>query len=219
MPVVEKLTSTVAISATNPRELQITPEKLENNSSYTITIKGIIDASTGKTLPDKTIVIKTPYYPMYCTLESLKVVVDTFEIPEQNLLSFIRDASKYADFVSGGEADSTDFAVEEFVRTKAVLDCLVRTFMNRSVEGGNKYKLDTVEYEDSTNSAAFKNLIDALKKALQKWQDAVRGYYNEGRVKPKATRIGIKSSQNGDVSYTTIDNILQDFSRTMPQWS
>ena len=42
MPVVEKLTSTVAISATNPRELQITPEKLENNSSYTITIKGII---------------------------------------------------------------------------------------------------------------------------------------------------------------------------------
>lgn len=219
MPIVEKLTSTVVISATNPKELQITPEKLENNSSYTITIKGIIDASTGKTLPDKTIVIKTPYSPMYCTLESLKMVVDTFEIPEQNLLSFIRDASKYADFVSGGEADSTDFAVEEFVRTKAVLDCLVRTFMNRSVEGGNRYKLDTVEYEDSTNSVAFKSLIDALKKALQKWQDAVRGYYNEGRVKPKATRIGIKSSQNGDVSYTTVDTLLQDFSRSMPQWS
>lgn len=219
MPIVEKLTSTVVISATNPKELQITPEKLENNSSYTITIKGIIDASTGKTLPDKTIVIKTPYSPMYCTLESLKMVVDTFEIPEQNLLSFIRDASKYADFVSGGEADSTDFAVEEFVRTKAVLDCLVRTFMNRSVEGGNRYKLDTVEYEDSTNSVAFKSLIDALKKALQKWQDAVRGYYNEGRVKPKATRIGIKSSQNSDVSYTTVDTLLQDFSRSMPQWS
>ena len=62
-------------------------------------------------------------------------------------------------------------------------------------------------------------LIDALKKALQKWQDAVRGYYNEGRVKPKATRIGIKSSQNSDVSFTTIDSILQDYTRSMPQWS
>ena len=91
--------------------------------------------------------------------------------------------------------------------------------MNRTLDGGNKYKLDTVEYEDSVNSASFKNLIDALKKALQKWQDAVRGYYNEGRVKPKATRIGIKSSQNSDVSFTTIDSILQDYTRSMPQWS
>ena len=91
--------------------------------------------------------------------------------------------------------------------------------MNRTLDGGNKYKLDTVEYEDSVNSASFKNLIDALKKALQKWQDAVRGYYNEGRVKPKATRIGIKSSQNSDVSFTTVDSILQDYTRNMPQWS
>ena len=215
----EILTATMELSPTNPRELQITPQQIQNNSSYTITLKGVIDTATGKTLPDKTIVIKTPYSPMYCTLESLKMVVDTFEIPEQNLLSFIRDASKYADFVSGGTADSTDFAVEEFVRTKSVLDCLVRTFMNRTLDGGNKYKLDTVEYEDSVNSASFKNLIDALKKALQKWQDAVRGYYNEGRVKPKATRIGIKSSQNSDVSFTTVDSILQDYTRNMPQWS
>lgn len=219
MATVEKLTSAASISATNPKELQIIPSTLTNNSSYTITIKGVIDTSTGKTLPDKTITIKTPYSPMYCTVESLKMVVDTFDIPEQNLLSFIRDASKYADFISGGTADSTDFAVEEFVRTKSVLDCLVRTFMSRANDGGNTYKLDVVEYQDSVNSTSFKNIIDALKKALKEWQDAIRGYYNEGRVKPKATRIGIKSSQNGDVSYTTVDTILQDVSRSMPQWS
>lgn len=215
----EKVTATLGVSETNPKELQVIPEKLENNSSYTITIKGVIDQATGKTLPDQTLIIKTPYSPMYCTLESLKMIVDTFEIPEQNLLSFIRDASKYADFVSGGTANPKDFAVEEFTRTKAILDCLVRTFMTRSYDGGNRYKLDTVEYEDSVNSTSFKSLIDALKKALREWQDAIRGYYNEGRVKPKATRIGIKSSQNADVSYTTVDTILQDYTRSMPQWN
>ena len=66
------------LSFTNPRELQITPQQIQNNSSYTITLIGVIDTATGKTLPDKTIVIKTPYFPMYCTLESLKMVVDTF---------------------------------------------------------------------------------------------------------------------------------------------
>lgn len=215
----EKIESTFSISETNSKELQITPASLANNSSYAITIKGLINKETDETLPDKTIVIKTPYTPMYCTLESLKMLVNTFDIPEDALYSFIRDASKYADFVSGGTADSTDFAVEEFTRTKAVLDCLIRTFMMRSADGGNTYKLDVVEYTDSVNSASFKSLIDALKKALQKWQDAVRGYYNEGRVKPKATRMGIKSSQNGDVSFTTVDTLLSDFTRSLPQWS
>lgn len=62
-------------------------------------------------------------------------------------------------------------------------------------------------------------MLDRLAKELQKWQDAIRGYYNEGRVKPRATRVGIKSSQNSDVAYTTLDSIIQDVTRNVPQWS
>ena len=48
----EILTATMELSLTNPRELQITPQQIQNNSSYTITLKGVIDTATGKTLPD-----------------------------------------------------------------------------------------------------------------------------------------------------------------------
>lgn len=164
--------------------------------------------------------IKTALSPLYCTLESLKMIVDTFGIPEENMISYIHIASQEADFISGGTADETDFAVQEFVRTKAAYDCLLRTYMDRMyMGGGSEYTLDLITYKDSLNTAAFRNLLDDLKKALQKWQDAIRGYYNEGRVKPKATRIGLKSSQNSDVSFTTFDSIMQDISRNSPQWS
>lgn len=198
--------------------LIITSEEVQDNSIYKIKIKGLINAKTGETLPPQLIEIKTAYSPLYCSLESLKMLVDTFSLTDEQMLSYIRDASKYADFVSGGKADETDFAVEQFTRTKAILDCLTKSFMTRTYEGGARYKLDTVEFQDATNSTGFRALIDALKKELQKWQDAIRGYYNEGRVKPKATRVGIKSSQNSDVAYTTVDDILEDITRTVPQW-
>ena len=66
-------------------------------------------------------------------------------------------------------------------------------------------------------SAAFAKLLDRLRKNLHDWQDALRGYYNEGRAKPKATRIGTKSNTNSQIAHTTVDKILNDFSRTMPE--
>lgn len=87
------------------------------------------------------------------------------------------------------------------------------------MDGGGTYKLGDAELTDSTNSTMFKNMIKLLQDDLKKWQDAIRGYYNEGRAKPKATRIGLKSSSNSDVSQITVDTILNDLTRTPPQWS
>lgn len=214
----ETIKSTFALSE-DSLTLTVTPSSVENNSKYYITITGLQDKE-GNALDDISIEVRTPYSPLYCTLDSLKLVVDTFGIPDENMLSYIRQASKEADFIAGGTADTTDFAVEQFTRVKATYDCLQRAFMDRAYAGGGStYTLDTVTYQDSLNSTAFKNMFDRLAKELQKWQDAIRGYYNEGRVKPKATRIGIKSSQNSDVSWTTLDTIITDATRSMPQWS
>ena len=213
----EKVEATVTLSE-DGMTLTITPSTIEDNSLYKITIEDAIDVD-GNTVPKKIFEFRTPYSPLYCSLESLKLLVDTFNIPDENMYCYIREASKYADFVSGGKADETSFAVEQFTRTKATIDCLLRTFMDRTYSGGGStYTLDAATYQDSLNSNAFKSIIDALRKELQKWQDAIRGYYNEGRVKPKATRIGIKASENSDVSHTTVDLILDDISRSMPQW-
>ena len=190
-------------------QISVVPAQALDNSIYRVTITNIKDES-GNSLEPVVVEFRTPYSPLYCTLDSLKLVVDTFDIPDENMLSYIRQASK--------EADS--FAVEQFVRTKATYDCLSRGFMDRAYSGGgSEYTLDTATYKDSLNSTAFKTMLDRLAKELQKWQDAIRGYYNEGRAKPRATRVGIKSSQNSDVKQTTLDTIVMDATRNMPQWS
>ncbi len=206
----------------------VTPDvAIADNSIYEVIISGVKSADGTKTLPSFTAKIMTPLSPMYCTVDSIKALVDSFGIPEQNLRIYIRDASNYADYimsssgtVSASEKKKRQFALEQFVRTKVTLDCMQRSCMDRVSSGaGSTFKLDAVEITESMNSTVWKSMMADLRKDLQKWQDAIRGYFNEGRAKPKATRVGIKASENNDVSHTTVDKILNDFTRTMPDWS
>ena len=204
--------------------LEITPETVKDNSNYQIKIAGITSLDGKKTYPPQIITITTAASPMYCSLASMKAVTSGFEIPDSVMISYIRDASKYADFVAGGTAvKKTDktvpFAVEQFVRTKATLDCLLNSYMTKTTSGGGSYTLGDAEVQDPTNSTAFRGLIKALQDALKMWTDAIRGYYNEGRVKPQVTRVGLKASENSDVSQITIDTILNDMSRSATQFS
>lgn len=208
--------------------IAITPAGgLLDNSIYEIVIDGIKSADGLKTLPKFTATIMTSLSPMHCTVDSVKALVDSFGIPEQNLRIYIRDASKYADYilsssgnVSAKEKEERKFAMEQFVRTKVTLDCMQRACMDRVSSGaGSTFKLDAVEITESMNSTVWKSMMADLRKDLQKWQDAIRGYFNEGRAKPKATRVGIKASENNDVSHTTVDKILDSISRTPPDWS
>ena len=85
--------------------LEITPaDGILDNSKYTIRIKGLKSADGTKILPEKVFTIVTAITPMYCTLNSLKALVDSFGVPEANLLSYIRNASREADFIAGGTA-------------------------------------------------------------------------------------------------------------------
>lgn len=203
-----------------------TDPALKANHRYYVTIKGLKTLG-GKPLDDIKATFRMPYSPLYCSLNSLKMIVDAFKIPEENMLSYIREASKYADYIAqvqGVEVTDDDgkikFSVEQFTRVKATMDCILKGYMERTYSGaGAKYTLDVATFQDSLNSGAFKNLLADLAKELLKWQDAIRGYFNEGRAKPKATRIGIKMSENSEVAQTTVDNILNDISRQVPMFS
>lgn len=203
-----------------------TDPALKANYRYYVTIKGF-KTLDGKSLDDIKAAFRMPYSPLYCSLNSLKMIVDAFKIPEENMLSYIREASKYADYIAqvqGVEVTDDDgkikFSVEQFTRVKATMDCILKGYMERTYSGaGAKYTLDVATFQDSLNSGAFKNLLADLAKELLKWQDAIRGYFNEGRAKPKATRIGIKMSENSEVAQTTVDNILNDISRQVPMFS
>ena len=56
----EILTATMELSLTNPRELQITPQQIQNNSSYTITLKGVIDTAIQKVIANYKLAV--PHY-------------------------------------------------------------------------------------------------------------------------------------------------------------
>lgn len=202
--------------------LSIVPSEIKDNSIYRIKISGIKTKDNKKIFPETTFNILTAVSPMYCTLKSLKALINKFNISDKDLLIYIKDASNYADFIGGSvvsSSDDVDFAKEQFTKTKVTLDCLLRGIVDKSYENGSKYTLDVATYEESSNLDALQKLIDDLKDELIKWQDAIRGYYNEGRAAPVVTRIGIKSNTNSDVSHTTVDTILNDFTRTPPEGS
>ncbi len=205
-----------------------TVASIQDNSTYTIKIKGLQSADKTKTLPTTQFNVTTAISPAHCTLASLQALVTNLGIPEQDLLTYIRDASKEADFIAGdlsstntsstsSDAD-TEYAKEQYTRTRAMIDALLRGTISKALDGDNKWTLDLASLEESLDIGSLTDLIDSLRSTLPKWQDAIRGYTNEGRAAPKATRISLKSSSS-DVSATTVDQILNDITRSMPERS
>lgn len=217
----EKIVAEIAYEDNTKNVVMISPKELLANSDYTFTISGVRNKN-GELLEKKNFTIRTEYKPMYCTLTSLKMITDAYEIPDDNMRSYIRDASKYADYIisqTKSKIKTDSFAVENFVKTKATYDCLMRMIMSTGFDKDNRYKLDVIEYEHEKDLDALRGLLDDLAKQIKVWEDAVRGYWPEGRAKPKVTRIGIKSSSNTDVAWTTTESLLQDIARSVPQWS
>lgn len=203
--------------------LEVTPTDAQilNNSNYKIKITGV-KSLDGTELPDQIFNIITALTPMYCSLDSLKAVTIGFNIDDSAMLTYIREASQFADFVASATSTSseTEYAKGELAKVKATLDCLSSGFIAGSfMQGGNRYKLGEDEIEEGNKATSFKNLLDWLKWLLRYWMDAVRGYINPGHAKPKATRIGIKSADNQDVSFTTVESLIDDITRDMPRWS
>lgn len=217
----EKIVAEIKYEDDTKNVVMISPKELLANSDYTFTISGVRNKN-GELLEKKNFTIRTEYKPMYCTLTSLKMITDAYEIPDDNMRSYIRDASKYADYIisqTKSKIKTDSFAVENFVKTKATYDCLMRMIMSTGFDKDNRYKLDVIEYEYEKDLDALRGLLDDLAKQIKVWEDAVRGYWPEGRAKPKVTRIGIKSSSNTDVAWTTTESLLQDIARSVPQWS
>lgn len=201
--------------------LEVTPTdaKILDNSNYKIKITGI-KSLDGTELPDQSFNIITALTPMYCSLSSLKAVTVGFDIDDSTMLTYIREASQFADFVASANSTASEYAKGELTKVKATLDCLSSGFIAGSfMQGGNRYKLGEDEIEEGNKAASFKNLLDWLKWLLRYWMDAVRGYINPGHAKPKATRIGISSADNQDVSFTTVESLIDDITRDMPRWS
>lgn len=199
--------------------IEITPEsKFVDNSTYEIKIKNVKSLSKAKKLDVLNLKFVSKLTPAYCTVDGIETLIEVFDIPEARLLYYIREASRYADYInkkSAGTEDSVSFQVEQFVKIKATLDALLRAYIDIASSGSSKGTLGDVSYEQDGRAEGIKDLIKKLKEELKQWEYAVRGYFNEGRAKPLTTIKGFKQSTNSQITPTTAQMILNDFTRTM----
>ena len=167
----EKIVAEIKYEDDTKNVVMISPKELLANSDYTFTISGVRNKN-GELLEKKNFTIRTEYKPMYCTLTSLKMITDAYEIPDDNMRSYIRDASKYADYIisqTKSKIKTDSFAVENFVKTKATYDCLMRMIMSTGFDKDNRYKLDVIEYEHEKDLDALRGLLDDLAKQIKVW--------------------------------------------------
>lgn len=197
------------------------PEGLKDNSQYEVRIKGLRSKDGTAALDTFKHTFVTSMTPAYCTVSDMAVFRDTFDIPESMILYYIREASKYADYIresaasiatTTGNTVEITFPMFQFVRTKVMLDCLLKAFINKAAGAGIKGTLGKISFENTEKySSNLDDLLDFLKAQLKMWQDAIRGYELEGRAAPVWSKKAYKT-QNP----TTFAQLINDIQREEP---
>lgn len=193
--------------------LVITPEEpIEDNCQYEIRIKDLRSKDGTCVLDNYTCKVVTALTPSYCKVSDVAILVDTFEIPESTILYYIREASKYADYileVYGTSVTEESFPIHEFVKTKTMIDCLTRAYVYKAAGSGIKGTLGEISFENTEKYASSINdLLDDLWRRLKGWEDALKGYELEGRAAPKWAVKAHKASESDSATFNDIvDNI------------
>lgn len=198
--------------------LIIVPAEIKDSSQYIISIDKLVSKKDpNKTAEHLRYTVTTAVSPMYCTVADLKYLIDIFDIPTATVLYYIREASRYADYMRSAEGSSLSkaeitFAVRQFVRVKTTYDCLIRAYVRKATGIGQSGKLGVIEFkEEEKYSDAFADLLDELKKAIKSWGDALRGFEREGRVKPRSVKRHYKETEQ-----TKFSDIVDDLTRDLP---
>ena len=177
--------------------LKITPVGgVKDNSVYEIRFKRIDSVLKNKILKNKKIKIISNLTPCYVGIESVRILAEVFDATEEEILFYIRDASKYADYIRSHcktvpSVNEVKFELEQFVKTKAILDALLKGYVSKSQLAGLKGVLGNLSFENGDTLGSIQNVISYFKDELRKWGDAIRGYHLEGRNTP---RSAIKST-------------------------
>lgn len=198
--------------------LEIIPKNgVQDNSIYKLTLKNIKSKEHHKVLNKKILEITTAMTPSYCSVESIKTLVDVFDISESTLFYMIRQASKEADFIYEttfgkkipvDENSNVPYPIEKFVEVKASLLALTRAYVTGTSEAGLEGTLGKITFKNGDELKNINKLIDSLKDETAKWQDAIRGYTFDGKNSPTYALRG-----NYSIRATPLNIILDDYTR------
>lgn len=179
--------------------IEITPVNgVKDNSIYEIRIKDLKALDGSYTIESETIKFCTALTPSYVDIQAVQSLIDSTEIAEDKILYHIREASRFVDYIIKESRLRIDlkndipFEVTQFVKYKAAHECLLRFYIERASDGGTKGTLGDVTFENKETLPDIKGLLKSLKTEIKTWEDAVKGFKLEGRIRP---RSAIKSSK------------------------
>lgn len=169
--------------------IEIVPsEPIKDNSIYEITISDVKAWLKSKYVDEIKTKIYTKLSPSYCSLESVMSLIDSISISEDRVLYYIKEASQYADYISGTsfDEDKVPFNVSQFVKFRSAHDALLKLFIERASEAGQSGKMGEIEFDVSDNTDAIKDLLDYLKGESDKWEQQVMSEDHTKGAAPKA---------------------------------
>ena len=217
----EVVPATLKISG-NTVTVVLDDAEIQDNSQYEIRLTDLKSLDGKSVLNEYKYKVVTELSPAYCNISDVAVMVDTFvDIPESMILYYIREASKYVDYINNGGSSGTGsttsnteitFPMREFVKTKATIDCLLKAYVNKAAGSGIKGKLGEISFENTEKYAtSINDLLDDLWKRLKGWEDAIKGYELEGRATPVYAIRGSETSDN-----TPASELINDITRDLP---
>lgn len=194
--------------------LEIIPNGgIKDNSTYEIRIKQLKSVD-GKTIGNLNIKTTTAMTPCYCSVESIQILLDAFELSVSDILFYIRQASRQADHINGGPPELVNgkvpYVIEKYVEIKATLDTLTKAYITGSYDSGMEGTLGQLTFKNGSNLDNMKLLMGDLKAEVKVWQDAIRGYEFEGRNKMSFGRRADKT-----VWPTPAYKILNNYTRNV----
>ena len=192
--------------------LEITPvDGIKDNSIYTLKLSGILSSDRRHELPKKNVELATAMNPCYCTIDDVKALTETFDIPDSVILYLIRQASRQADYINQEPIDISEgipFEVSKYVQLKATLDAFTRAYIDGTAESGIEGTLGKITFKNGSSFTSIKAMMDQFRRDLATWRDAIRGYKLAGRNKPAYAKHADKTLRP-----TFITDVVRGYSR------
>lgn len=202
--------------------IEITPKNgVKDNSEYEIRLKNLKQLNGKRKLDSEKVTACTKMTPAYTSLQAVESLVESCNIPKKIILYHIREASRYVDFVRKPSTQSTatlidyqrptiltettitgevPFEVEQFVKYKAAHECILRYYIDRTSDSGNKGQLGDVQFDTTVKLADISELLKKLDGMSDEWMASMLGYKNEGRAKP------VSAAKNSYVLFPRLHN-------------
>ena len=167
---------------------------IKDNSIYEITLKNVKD-KLGNSITKK-YTIYTKLSPLFSDVNAVRSLIANIEVSDSTILYHIREASKFAEYIKGEKIDEDNipFEVTQFVKYRAAHECLLNFTIGQSSSTGLSGTVGNVTFSEKETNRDLGSLLKELEDEIKKWQDAIRGYQNEGRAKMKYAVKGYYST-------------------------